>query len=240
MVETQAVKPGDVGTLDAELPARENDLTELQHYWERMIRRAPGIQIVDFYRPSVRTINGMQALCISYTRTVGRNPPALVQTYIFDNYDRTHSLTMSYRVTEEEKWNQYFPAILASFRITAIRELQGSAAPEAAPDVREKPRNIYQSEGIATAAAAKQANAYLHEGLAHYAAGRNTEAIAAYKKAIKLKPDYPEAYLYMGYAYEQIKQYTDAIAAYRQYLRLKPTGSMAEYARKAIRRLRGY
>jgi hypothetical protein len=40
--------------------------------------------------------------------------------YYFQNYDRMHSLTLSYRISEAEYWKNDFATILKSFRLTNI------------------------------------------------------------------------------------------------------------------------
>ncbi len=120
-VKTETCNPGEeVGTLDADLGLTDSDISELQSSWEAQIRLIPRIQVLDFYRPTVERVNGMQAVCISYKRSLDKNPPVFVKMYAFQNYDRTHWIDMSYRVAEEDRWSKYFPAILESFRITNI------------------------------------------------------------------------------------------------------------------------
>ena len=63
---------------------------------------------------------------------------------------------------------------------------------------------------------------------------RHKDAIAAFEKAIALKPDYAEAYLLMGVSYKELEQYEDAMAAYKKGITLEPTGEHANSARKLI------
>ena len=48
------------------------------------------------------------------------------------------------------------------------------------------------------------------------------DAIASYKKAIQIKPDYAEAYWRIGYAYDELDQYQNAIASYKKAIQIKP------------------
>ena len=52
--------------------------------------------------------------------------------------------------------------------------------------------------------------------------GQFTEAVAAYRQAIRLEPDYPQAYYEMGLAYAGLKQYPDAVKAFKEAARLQP------------------
>jgi len=76
-------------------------------------------------------------------------------------------------------------------------------------------------------------------GLVRFEEGWYTEVVAAYKKAVAIKPDYPEAYCNMGFACGCLKQNAPAIAAYEKVIALVPKGSIADLACEAIRRLRG-
>ena len=52
--------------------------------------------------------------------------------------------------------------------------------------------------------------------------GQFTEAVAAYRQAIRLEPDYPQAYYEMGLAYAGLNQYPDAVKAFKEAARLQP------------------
>jgi len=54
------------------------------------------------------------------------------------------------------------------------------------------------------------------KGLELFGSGKFEEAVAAYKQAIKQKPDYSEAYYNLGDAYFQLSLYKDAIDAYKR------------------------
>ena len=52
--------------------------------------------------------------------------------------------------------------------------------------------------------------------------GKLEEAIASYRQAVRLKPDYAEAYNNLGNALKDQGKLEEAIASYQQALRLKP------------------
>ena len=52
--------------------------------------------------------------------------------------------------------------------------------------------------------------------------GKLDEAIAAYKKVLSIKPDYPEAYNNMGAVFQDQGKLDEAIAAYKKVLSIKP------------------
>jgi uncharacterized protein Usg len=74
--------------------------------------------IISWYPLKIEKINGMSCLHVSYQRRLNDNPIVLVNTYIFQNYDRIHSLTLSYRINETDIWKDDLDIILKSFRIT--------------------------------------------------------------------------------------------------------------------------
>ncbi len=61
--------------------------------------------------------------------------------------------------------------------------------------------------------------------------GQHTEAIAAYAKAAKLKPDYIEAWYYRASGLEELQQYEEALACYDEVVRLEPVHQYAWYRR---------
>ena len=77
-------------------------------------------------------------------------------------------------------------------------------------------------------------------------------AVASFKKATELKPDFPEAWNELGYALRNVGNYPDSVKAYDEALRLKPRFPEAleylgeayvnmgqvEEARKVLERLR--
>ena len=71
--------------------------------------------------------------------------------------------------------------------------------------------------------------AYCNMAIAYYTEGKHQEAIAAYKKAIAVKPDHAKAYYNMGVIYDDLKRYTDAIIAYKKAIAIKPDYARAYY-----------
>jgi formylglycine-generating enzyme required for sulfatase activity/tetratricopeptide (TPR) repeat protein len=68
----------------------------------------------------------------------------------------------------------------------------------------------------------KDADDHFRQAAAHSEAGRYNEAIAAYKRAIVLKPDFVDAYSCMGLAYFQLDQYVEAIIACKKAIAIEP------------------
>ena len=52
--------------------------------------------------------------------------------------------------------------------------------------------------------------------------GRTAEAIPAYRRAIRIAPDYPEAHNNLANVYQMAGELEEAVASYRAALRLRP------------------
>ena len=73
-------------------------------------------------------------------------------------------------------------------------------------------------------AAAIEANA---RGNEHFDAKRYSQAIDAYKEAIKIHPRYAESYLNLGDVFRELRWWDSAVDAYKEALRLKPNDADA-------------
>ena len=69
------------------------------------------------------------------------------------------------------------------------------------------------------------------EGMRLLQAGQAQEALAAFDKAIRLKPTYAEAYRRRGIVHHSLTQYDRAIKDYDEAVRLDPNSSEAYYDR---------
>ena len=74
---------------------------------------------------------------------------------------------------------------------------------------------------IANQANYQTATIYHVQGIVHRQKGEFTEAIACYKEAIGLKPNFHEAYNSMGVAYKSLEQYQEAIECYQEAIEIK-------------------
>jgi cytochrome c-type biogenesis protein CcmH/NrfG len=64
-------------------------------------------------------------------------------------------------------------------------------------------------------------------GEAYYSLQRYSDAIEAYRQALRINPDDTVAWNNLGAAYDGLQRYSDAIEAYRQALRIKPDDANA-------------
>ena len=66
-------------------------------------------------------LNGQHGIKVSYLRQFEDKPYAHVNTFYFQNNDRMHVLTFSYREEEFATWEPLFSKSLMSFKITNVR-----------------------------------------------------------------------------------------------------------------------
>jgi arylsulfatase A-like enzyme/Tfp pilus assembly protein PilF len=72
-------------------------------------------------------------------------------------------------------------------------------------------------------------DAWFMLGNEYYRRGRFDDAIANYRKALALKPDYDLAVINMANAYRGLGRDDEALAGYRRYLQLDPNNAHVEY-----------
>lgn len=75
------------------------------------------------------------------------------------------------------------------------------------------------------------ADAYSNRGMAFRALGKNTEAVASYTQAIKLRPDHAAAYFNRANAYRDLNRGADALADIERAAKLSPENADAAYNR---------
>lgn len=78
------------------------------------------------------------------------------------------------------------------------------------------------SGSVPAPVAPRSAEAEYNKGLEAKSAKRFSEAIAGFRRAVDIRPNFPEAWNELGFALRQTGQLTDALKAYEQALRLRP------------------
>lgn len=125
MLETEISNIGDNEKLDFNLLSiRKNDLTELNNSLKNQIIEEfskTRLKLIEWYPIKMEKVNGMSCIHMSYKRQLEDKPYVLVNMYAFQNNDRIHRLTLSYRLEEADFWQKDFQQILNSFRITNIK-----------------------------------------------------------------------------------------------------------------------
>ena len=115
---------GDYGKLTTTFTATPIELEELGEQIKSQIQQGmngTGLKMISWYGIALSIINGKSALKISYTRQLNDHPIVVVKMYQFQNNDRMHTLTLSYRKDDESTWKPLFDKIVNSFIINNIR-----------------------------------------------------------------------------------------------------------------------
>jgi tetratricopeptide (TPR) repeat protein len=81
------------------------------------------------------------------------------------------------------------------------------------PDDRDRPKPNFSEREIQET---------FHQAAAYHRRGQITEAIASYRKVVRLKPDWAEAYFRLGLVLREQERQEEALAYYRQALQLDP------------------
>lgn len=124
IIETDISNYGNFEKLTTNYTATQSELNELNYELKRQIQQSfygTGLKLISWYGVSITKVNGKTALKISYSRQLNDNPNVIVNVYSFQNNDRIHRLTLSYRKSDESTWKSLFAKILNSFTITNVR-----------------------------------------------------------------------------------------------------------------------
>lgn len=102
-----------------ELAELENEIVDelIQGFQTQKTITGIGIKLVESISLEIKEVNGMFPLVHTYKRQMNDKPVVLVETYMFQNYDRMHYLTFSYRVKDEDECRDIYDGILDSFRL---------------------------------------------------------------------------------------------------------------------------
>ena len=123
IIETEISGDGEYETLDSKYYASSSELKELDEILKPQFEN-PYTKIIDWFPISTIDINDIRALLIHYTR-VGNTKdefPVDVKMYKFQNYNRLHTVTISYRIRDKQKWAKSLNDVLKSFTITNIQK----------------------------------------------------------------------------------------------------------------------
>jgi hypothetical protein len=123
IIETEISGDNEYETLDTKYFVTQSELKELDEILKPQFKN-PYTKIIDWFPTSTVDINNIRALLIHYTRvgnTKGKHPVD-VKMYKFQNYDRLHTVTVSYRIRDKYKWKTDLEDVLKSFTITNVKK----------------------------------------------------------------------------------------------------------------------
>ena len=124
LIETTIGIKGDYEKLNGDFEISTAELNELSVIFKQQVLqqlRVTDMKLHFWYGTSIERINNQVCIKYSYVRQHGDNPPVEVATYIFQNNDRMHTITISCRKVEKDIWWPILMKSLNSFKITNIR-----------------------------------------------------------------------------------------------------------------------
>ena len=122
IIETEISDDNEYEKLDLKYYFSQSELKELDEILKPQFEN-PYTKIIDWFPTSTVDINNIRALLIHYTR-VGNTKdkyPVDVKMYKFQNYDRLHTVIVSYRIRDKYKWDSVLEDVLKSFTITNVK-----------------------------------------------------------------------------------------------------------------------
>jgi len=122
IVETVISGDNEYETLDTKYYASQAELKEIDNVLKPQFEN-PYTKILNWFPTSTIDINDIRVLLIHYTREGNSKDkyPVDVKMYKFQNYDRLHTVTVSYRIRDKYKWNSVLEDVIKSFTITNVK-----------------------------------------------------------------------------------------------------------------------
>jgi hypothetical protein len=74
------------------------------------------MEILSWQPTKIVRISGVDALKITYTRSINDGPQAIVNIYTVQNNDFMHRITISYRLSEESLWANDLARVINTFK----------------------------------------------------------------------------------------------------------------------------
>jgi hypothetical protein len=124
IVDTTIGKKGEYRKITAKFTATKRELNETSTVLKKQFEeelKGINIKIVRWDGVSVNNVNGRSVMRVAYLRQLDNNPSVFVEMYYFENYDRMHLLTISYREEDASFWKEDLETTRNSFTITNVR-----------------------------------------------------------------------------------------------------------------------
>jgi len=125
IIETTFGSPGDYDKLDNDGSSYSaSDVAEMNTTFKQATIQGfagTGLKLVEWFPTELKKLNGYNSMHLKYKRQLNDKPIVMANKYIFMNYDRYHTVTLEYRVSEESYWKSDLEKALNSFRITNKR-----------------------------------------------------------------------------------------------------------------------
>ena len=124
IIETTIGNSGDYEKLGDTLSLKFEELAKINSQTQKQFQKSlegTGGHIVRWEGVTPVRVNGIKAMKTSYVRQLHSNPYVHVDMYQFQNNDRVHFVTLSYRQKDSIKWKPIYSKIMKSFKLTNIK-----------------------------------------------------------------------------------------------------------------------
>jgi hypothetical protein len=124
MIGTELGTPGSYEKLTTKIKATPRELQILGSSFKKELVNSfgdTGLRLIRWDGVSIVAVSGQSALKIAYLRQLNDKPSVYVEIYNFQNNDRMHRLTISYRLQDASIWKDALERTKNSFKITNIR-----------------------------------------------------------------------------------------------------------------------
>ncbi len=124
IVETELGNFGDYEKISTSLTITPAELSEISAEFKNQLQQSfqgTTLKLISWYGVALTRVNGRSALKISYLRQLADKPLVIVNMYRFQNNDRMHTVTASYRQSDEATWKTLMDKAVGSFTITNVR-----------------------------------------------------------------------------------------------------------------------
>ena len=122
MISTEINKQKKYGSSKEKYNLSQKDLSEYNSFLRDETKKKfssanTNTKLIKWNGTKEIALNGMYCISFSYERQLEDKPIVTVTTYNFQNKDRLHFVTISYRVSEADQWKETLDLMLSTFKI---------------------------------------------------------------------------------------------------------------------------
>lgn len=119
MISTQHSKEGTYATPEEKMNFGPQDLADINNTYKEVAKNSlpSNTKLLTWLDLKETTLNKMHCLTYSYQRQITDKPIVKVTCYLFQNNDKIHTLTISYRPSETEQWETTLNLMKSTFKI---------------------------------------------------------------------------------------------------------------------------
>lgn len=124
IIETEIGRNGDYEKINSKVKPTINELNEISQISKEQLKYSfsqSNQKLIKWNNVTNETINGYNAIKLSYIRQLAEQPQVIVNIYKIQNYDRMYTITYSYRLNEENYWKSVLEKVIKSLITTNIK-----------------------------------------------------------------------------------------------------------------------